>query len=69
MKKYSAFVMCILMIVDSRQVTAETQYTITDLGTLGGSISYAYGINNKGHVVGQYFKGGQYRAFFYDGTC
>ena len=25
---------------------------MTDLGTLGGTNSYAYGINNKGQIVG-----------------
>jgi probable HAF family extracellular repeat protein len=33
-------------------VVAQPKYTITDLGTLGGAASYAYGINNRGQVTG-----------------
>jgi probable HAF family extracellular repeat protein len=41
------------------------RYTITDLGTLGGGSSQAFGINKKGQVVGQ----SSYHAFSWeDGT-
>jgi probable HAF family extracellular repeat protein len=37
-----------------------------DLGTLGGTLSYAYGINNHGDVVGTaQTTGGTFRAFLY----
>jgi len=35
------------------QVVAEPHYVVTDLGTLGGLSSEAYGINASGQVVGQ----------------
>ena len=39
-------------------------YTITDLGTLGGVDSYAYGVSNDSHVAGYSATGaGKYRAF------
>src|SRR5689334_2502879 len=40
------------------------QYTITDLGTFGGTDSYGYGINASGQVVGYAATtGGTYHAF------
>jgi probable HAF family extracellular repeat protein len=39
------------------------EYTITELGTLGGATSFAYGINNAGQVVGGSYGRGRYHAF------
>jgi probable HAF family extracellular repeat protein len=36
---------------------AQQHYTVTDLGTLGGTSSQAWGINNSGQIVGQSFTG------------
>jgi probable HAF family extracellular repeat protein len=35
-----------------RQLAAPTQYNVVDLGTLGGTFSIAYGINDKGEIDG-----------------
>ena len=43
---------------------AQSGYTITDLGSLGGD-SYAYGINNSGQVTGVYYTATAYHAFLY----
>jgi probable HAF family extracellular repeat protein len=41
---------------------------MTDLGTLGGTTSTAYGINDLGQIVGQsYLEGGPNHAFLYTG--
>ena len=43
-------------------------WTIEDLGTLGGTYSYAYGINNLGQVVGTaQTSAGAWHAFLYSG--
>jgi probable HAF family extracellular repeat protein len=45
------------------------QYSVTDLGTLGGISSHAYGINNSGQVVGNALTaGGDVHAFLYTGN-
>lgn len=47
----------------------QVQYAITDLGTLGGTTSYAYGINNSGQIVGWADTTTAYRhAFLYSGS-
>src|ERR1700754_1691500 len=44
-------------------------YIVTDLGTLGGTTSEAYGINESGQVAGGAQRAdGNVHAFFYDGT-
>jgi len=52
--------------------SAMAYYTITDLGTLGGTVSSAIGMNNSGQVVGESLTGGDvpeegpiYHAFLY----
>jgi probable HAF family extracellular repeat protein len=42
----------LLMIVAVSSLSASQQYTVTDLGTLGGTISTSLGINAGGQVVG-----------------
>jgi probable HAF family extracellular repeat protein len=48
------------------RVSAALEYTITDLGTLGGAMSVAEGINNCGQVVGySALSNGDLHAFLY----
>ncbi len=44
---------------------AVTTFTITDIGTLGGT-TQGFGINNLGHVTGLSFMGGNYHAFCWE---
>ena len=46
------FITFISCCADVRNAAAQSEYTITDLGTLGGPSSFAYGINNSGHITG-----------------
>ena len=49
MRKY------VLMLALAAPLTAAAQYTIIDLGTLGGGTSFAYGLNSYGHVAGMVY--------------
>jgi probable HAF family extracellular repeat protein len=53
-------------ITTSTAITATAVYSITDLGTLGGSISYAWAINEAGQAVGgSYIPGSTDHAFLW----
>jgi probable HAF family extracellular repeat protein len=53
----------------SQGVFAQTSYTVTDLGTMGGAVGnvVASGINARGEVVGQFTTSSTSRAFLYAG--
>jgi uncharacterized membrane protein len=42
------------------------RYSLTDLGTFGGTSAVATAINNSGQVVGLYASGGTYRCFYWE---
>jgi probable HAF family extracellular repeat protein len=64
----AAVVVAMVLWLCSSAALAGVQYTVTDLGNLGGNYSQACGINNSGQVVGHsYTTGGWNRAFLYSG--
>lgn len=67
----SLFVAMFIGLAAASTALATPMYTITDLGTLGGTQSQGFGINDSGQVSGDAFKvpgGGTNRAFLYDGS-
>ena len=71
MKKWNLLAMvCIVsaLLCLAASGTAYSGGTMIDLGTLGGTYSYANGINNKGQIVGYSLTAsGQDHAFLYSG--
>ena len=58
----------ILALRSGGSALGQVQYTVTDLGTLGGTFSEALGINNSGQVVGDaWTSNGADHAFLYSG--
>jgi probable HAF family extracellular repeat protein len=55
-----------LLLGGTHHLAADVLYSVTDLGTLGGSLSYGEGINDLGQVTGfSYKENGVDRAFLY----
>jgi probable HAF family extracellular repeat protein len=71
MRKPFAIAGPLVSLDDARRASRESKrrYFITDLGSLGGSESFAYAINNRAQVVGSSRIAGDTRthAFLYDG--
>jgi probable HAF family extracellular repeat protein len=67
-KWFAVFGICAMSFGLVPRVQAATAYTITDLGTLGGESSYAYGMNDSGQIVGRSKDEFDVRhAFIYEG--
>lgn len=68
-QKYMVIVTAAICYVAPTVCVAAVAYTVTDLGTLGGTESRGLGINSSGHVTGySYTSSGDKHAFLYDGT-
>jgi len=52
-RTYCFFLVVCVVSGSAQPVFGQTRYTVTDLGTLGGLTSNAYGINDSGQIVGQ----------------
>jgi len=66
MPRFSLMALVAFALLNVRPASAQVQYTVTALGTLGGPYSQAFGVNNSGQVVGEaYVSTGAYNAFLY----
>ena len=61
-------ILSIFFITTTPTAFAQSTYWVTDLGTLGGESSAAYGINNNGEIVGESWTSNDVEhAFLYTG--
>jgi probable HAF family extracellular repeat protein len=70
--RWRVFLAALVLVLATAPALArrEPAYDVVDLGTLGGSVSEAFGINASGQVVGNaQDTSGVYRAFVYSGTA
>ncbi len=66
MRSLSVLLSVLLLASANQAVAAAPQYSVTDLGTLGGTSSYATGINTSNEVVGEaYTSSDKMHAFEY----
>ena len=67
MRNLKNLILCVLLLGSlATDPCLAVEYKIVDLGTLGGSVGRAYGINNSGQVVGwSYTAGGKRHAFLW----
>jgi probable HAF family extracellular repeat protein len=67
--KVSLAILVLFICLAAAEQSFGIQYTIVDLGTLGGTSSWANDINNSGQVVGRSYIAGKevYHAFLYNG--
>ena len=67
--RFSALALIAISLAVVRPASGEILYTVTDLGTLGGTESFGMDINHDGHVAGRARNSaGEFRAFLYDGA-
>ena len=66
--KSVSIAVCLIVLLIIVNTSYAVQYEIIDLGTLGGSRSWARGINDSGQIVGEsYDSSGNGHAFSYFG--
>jgi probable HAF family extracellular repeat protein len=58
-------VLSLSVLLSTLVAAQDASYTFTPIDVPGASATLAYGINNKGQIVGNYVQAGQYHGFLY----